>query len=264
MPRFAAALVILLATTFAAAAQTPPPEVLKDLAPTGKLRAAINFGNGVLAQRGPNGEARGVSVELAHALAKRLGVPVELVELQAAGKSFAAVAGGSADIAFIAIEPVRASEIEFSPPYVLIEGTYMVRKDSLLKDVDDVDKPGIKIGVGLASVYDLYLTRTLKHATLVRAKIGGAAAGIGPFLEQNLDAAAGVREPLDDYAKDHSDMRVMTGRFEEIRQAMGTQKGRKAGAAFVRAFVEEMKASGFVADALKRSGQTAPVAPPES
>jgi polar amino acid transport system substrate-binding protein len=265
MPKLAAAFVVLLATTFTAFAQTPPsPEVLKELAPTGTLRAAINFGNGVLAQKGPNGEARGVSVDLAHALAKRLGVPVELVELQAAGKSFAAVANGSADVAFIAIEPARSAEIEFSPPYVLIEGTYMVRKDSPLKDVDDVDRLGIKIGVGLASVYDLYLTRTLKNATLVRAKIGGAAAGIIPFIEEKLDAAAGVREPLDDYVKTHPDMRVMKGRFQEIRQAMGTQKGHNAGAAFVRTFIEEMKANGFVADALKRSGQTAPVAPPES
>jgi len=136
-----------------------------------------------------------------------------------------------------------------------------VRKDSPLKDVDDVDRPGIRIGVGLASVYDLYLTRTLKHATLVRAKVGGAAAGIPVFLDQHLDAAAGVREPLDAYAKEHPDMRVMPGAFEQIGQAMGTVKGRAAGAAYVRAFIEDMKANGMVADALKRSGQKAPVAP---
>jgi polar amino acid transport system substrate-binding protein len=139
----------------------------------------------------------------------------------------------------------------------------MVRKDSPLKDVADVDKPGIKIGVGLASVYDLYLTRTLKHATLVRAKVGGAAAGIPVFLEQHLDAAAGVRNPLDDYAKEHPEMRVMAGSFQQIRQAMGTPKGRPAGLAYLRAFIEEMKQNGFVADALKRSNQVAVVAPPE-
>jgi polar amino acid transport system substrate-binding protein len=254
---------ILLAASFTAGAQAPSPEVLKDLAPTGKVRAAINFGNGVLAQKGPNGEPRGVSVDLANALGKRLGVPVELIHLQAAGKSFEALAAGTADVGFIAIEPARAAEMDFTPPYVLIEGTYMVRKDSPLKDVNDIDKPGIKIGVGLASVYDLYLTRTLKHAELVRAKVGGAAAGIPVFLEQNLDAAAGVRQPLDDYAKDHPDMRVMKGAFEEIRQAMGTPKGRPAGLAYLRKFIEEMKASGFVADSLKRSGQIAPVAPAE-
>jgi len=190
-------------------------------------------------------------------------VPLEYVKYEAAGKVFEALAKGEVDVGFIAIEPKRAAEVTFSPPYVLIQGTYLVRQDSPLKDVEDVDKPGITIGVGLASVYDLYLTRTLKHATLVRAKVGGAAAGIPVFLEQKLDAAAGVREPLDDYAKAHPGFRVMPGAFEQIRQAMGTQKEKPAGAAYVRAFVEEMKANGFVADALKRSGQTAPVAPAE-
>jgi polar amino acid transport system substrate-binding protein len=261
MTRLFAACLILLATSFAASAQTPSAAVLKDLAPTGKLRAGINFGNPVLAQRGPNGEPRGVSAELAAELAKHLGVPLEYVSFEAAGKSFAALAAGTTDVGFFAIEPVRAAEVEFSAPYVMIQGTYMVRQDSPLKDVDDVDKPGIKIGVGLASVYDLYLTRTLKHATLVRAKVGGAAAGIPVFIDQKLDAAAGVREPLDAYAKAHPEMRVMPGAFEQIGQAMGTAKGKSAGAAYVRAFVEQMKANGFVADALKRSGQTAPVAP---
>ncbi|HTT48604.1 MAG TPA: transporter substrate-binding domain-containing protein [Pseudolabrys sp.] len=262
MRAFICAAAMLCAGAFPALAQTAPsPAALTDLAPTGRLRAAINFGNPVLAQKGPNGEPRGVSAELAAALAKRLGVPLDYVTFEAAGKVFAALAKSEIDVGFIAIEPARAAEVTFSPPYVLIEGTYLVRKDSPLKDVGDVDQPGIRIAVGLASVYDLYLTRTLKHATLVRAKVGGAAAGIPVFLEQKLDAAAGVREPLDAYAKEHPEMRVMKGAFEQIRQAMGTQKDKPAGAAYVRAFVEEMKANGFVADALKRSGQTAPVAP---
>jgi len=263
MRRCLAAIVFAFTVVASAAAQTPSAAALKDLAPTGRLRAAINFGNGVLAQKGPNGEPRGVSAELAKALAKKLGVPLDDVKFEAAGKVFAALAKGEVDVGFIAIEPKRAAEVTFSPPYVLIEGTYLVRQDSPLKDVDDVDKPGIKIAVGLASVYDLYLTRTLKHASLVRAKVGGAAAGIPVFLEQKLDAAAGVREPLDDYVKTHPDFRVMKGAFEQIGQAMATQKDKPAGAAYVRAFIEEMKANGFVADALKRSGQTAPVAPPE-
>jgi polar amino acid transport system substrate-binding protein len=260
--RFLLAAATFIAATSLAQAQTPP-DALKDLAPTGKLRAAINFGNGVLAQKGPNGEPQGVSADLAAALAKKLGVPLEYVRFEAAGKAFAALAKGDVDVAFVAIEPARATDITFSPPYVLIEGTYLVRQDSPLKDVGDVDKDGIKIGVGLASVYDLFLTRTLKHATLVRAKVGGAGAGIPVFLEQKLDAAAGVREPLDAYVKEHPEFRVMKGTFEEIRQAMATQKDKPAGAAYVRAFVEEQKANGFVAASLKRSGQTAPVAPPE-
>ena len=265
MAKLFTAITILLATAFPLFAQSAPPaDVLKDLAPTGKLRAAINFGNGVLAQKGPNGEPQGVTPELAAALAKRLGVPVEFVIYTAAGKVFAGAKENAWDIGFIAIEPVRAAEVEFSPPYLLIEGTYLVRKDSPLQDVADVDKSGIKIGVGLGSVYDLYLTRTLKYATLVRAPKGGAAGGIGPFIDEHLDAAAGVREPLDAYAKSHPEVRVMAGRFEEIRQAIGTPKGRTAGAAYLRAFVEEMKANGFISDALQRSGQTASVAPPAS
>jgi polar amino acid transport system substrate-binding protein len=263
MTKLLCAVAILLATTGALFAQgAPSPDVLKDLAPSGKLRAALNFGNGVLVQKGPNGEPRGVTPELAAALAKRLGAPLEFVIYTAAGKVFAAAGQNAWDIAFIAIEPVRAAEVEFTAPYLLIEGTYMVRKESPLKDVADVDAPGMRIGVGLGSVYDLYLTRTLKNATLVRNPKGGATGGVEPFVDDKLDAAAGVREPLDAYAKEHPEMRVMAGRFEEIAQAMATPKGRTAGAAYLRGFVEDMKASGFVADALKRSGQTAPVAPP--
>jgi polar amino acid transport system substrate-binding protein len=256
-PLSAAAAIVAatLAGTFAAAAQpAPSPAVLKELAPTGKLRAAINYGNTVLAQKGPNGEPRGVSVDLAAALAKRLGVPVEYVPFQAAGKSFEAVANGAVDVGYIAIDPVRAAQADFTAPYAIIEGTYMVPKDSALKDVGDVDKPGVRIGIGLASVYDLYLTRELKHATLVRAKVGGASAGIPVFVDGKLEAAAGVRQALDAYAKDHPEVRVMKGSFQQIRQAMTIPKGRPAGLAYLKAFVEEMKASGFVAASLKASG----------
>jgi polar amino acid transport system substrate-binding protein len=257
------ALLVVFATSGVAGAQTAPPDVIKELAPTGKLRAAMNFGNPVLVQKGANGEPLGVTPELATALAKRLGVPVEFVIYPSAGKTFDGAKENAWDIGFIAIEPARATEVDFTPPYLLIQGTYLVAKDAPFKNVADVDTPGRKIGVGLGSVYDLYLTRTLKNAVLVRNPKGGAAGGIEPFLDQHLDAAAGVREPLDAYAKDHSDTRVMPDAFEEIQQAIGTPKGRAApGLAYLRQFVEEMKANGFVADALKRSGQTAPVAPP--
>jgi polar amino acid transport system substrate-binding protein len=266
MARILAVFIVLFAATVRVLAQgAPSPEVIKDLAPTGKLRAAINFGNGVLVQKGPNGEPVGVTPELAAALAKRLGVPLDFVIYTSAGRTFDGAKTNDWDIGFIAIEPVRAAEVDFTAPYLLIEGTYLVRRESPLKDVGDVDAPRIRIGVGLGSVYDLYLTRTLKNATLVREPKGGAAGGIEPFVAQHLDAAAGVREPLDAYAKEHPDTRVMPGRFEEIRQAIATPKGRgAAGLSYLRAFVEEMKANGFVADALKRSGQTAPVAPPAS
>lgn len=238
---------------------TASPEIVKDLAPTGKLRVAINLGNIVLAQTDPaTGAPKGVTVDLAGELAKRLERPVEFQTFDAAGKSFEALKAGKVDIVFLAIEPVRANEIAFTAPYVLIEGVYMVPKNSPLKTVADVDRAGIKIGVNKASAYDLFLTRTLKHAELVRSENG-----VELFVEQKLDAAGGVKQPLVAYAKAHPDVRIMDGRFMEIQQAMGTPKGREAGSRYLRAFVEEMKANGFVADALKRSQQfDAAVAPP--
>ena len=191
-------------------------------------------------------------------------MPLDYVKFEAAGKVFEALAKGDVDVGFIAIEPKRAAAGRLHPALRPDPGHLHGAQGFAAQGRRDVDKPGIRIAVGLASVYDLYLTRTLKHATLVRAKVGGAAAGIPVFLEQKLEVAAGVREALDAYAKDHPDMRVMTGAFEEIRQAMGTQKVKPAGAAYVHAFVEAMKANGMVADALKRSGQSAPVAPKEN
>jgi polar amino acid transport system substrate-binding protein len=240
---------------------------MNQLAPTGKLRAAINLGNGVLAQKDEaTGQPKGITPDLARELARRLGVPVEFITYDAAGKVFDAAGKGEWDIGFVAIEPVRAAVIEFTAPYVIIEGTYMVHKDSPLKVIADVDRPGVRIAVGPKSAYDLYLTRTVKNATIVRAATGGGSAMIEMFIKDKLEVAAGVKQPLLAYAKDHPDMRVMDGHFQEIQQAMGIPKksgvDQAAGAAYLRAFVEEMKASGFVAEALRRSGQTATVAPP--
>lgn len=264
MTRLVAAALSLFALTGVAFAESPPADVLKDLAPTGKVRAAINLGNGVLAQKDEKtGEPKGITVDLARELGKRLGVPVELVIFQAAGKVFEAGRDGRWDVAFIAIEPVRAAEIEFTAPYLIIDGTYMVPAGSPLKTIADVDRAGVRISVGPGSAYDLYLTRTLKNATLVRASVGGGSALIDQFVKDKLEAAAGVRQPLEDYARTHPEVVVMKDKFMEIRQAMGTPKGRLAGAKYLRTFVEDMKASGFVAEALKRSNQYATVAPPE-
>src|SRR5215470_10149524 len=263
--KLACSLLFVVSGAFAAHAQgAAPPEVLKELAPTGKLRAAINLGNAVLAQKGADGALKGVSVDLSRELARRAGVPIELVPFEAAGKVFEAMKAGNVDLAFIAIEPVRAAEIEFSPPYVLIEGGYMVPKDSPLKAVEDVDRAGIRIAVGLNSAYDLFLTRTIKNAQVVRAHTGGGSAMIEMFLADKLDVVAGVKPVLVTYASTNPDMRVMDGRFMVIQQSMGVPKGRLAAARYVRSFVEDVKASGFVADGLKRSNQTdASVAPPE-
>jgi polar amino acid transport system substrate-binding protein len=235
------------------------PDVVKDLAPTGTLRASINLGNIVLAQGTP-GNPSGVTPELARELAKRLGVPSALTCFDAAGKAFEALKAGKVDIVFLAIEPVRAAEVEFTAPYVIIEGCYAVLRGSPLKSPDEVDKPGIRIGVNVNSAYDLFLTRSLKHATLVRSEDGAAT-----FLKEKLEAAGGVKQALQKFIAANPGVRLIEPRFMEIRQAMGTAKGRIAGAAYLRSFIEEMKANGFVADALKRSGQhDAAVAPAET
>jgi len=259
---FALASSFLFSLVTGVMAQNVPPNVVKELAPNGKLRAAINFGNIVLAQRDPAGGApRGVSGELARELAKRLGVPIEYVTFDAAGKVFEALKAGAWDVAFMAIDPVRGAEISFTGPYVVIEGAYLVPAGSPLQTNEDVDREGVRIAVARGSAYDLYLTRAIKKATLVRESSGPEALEL--FRKDKLEAAAGVKQPIVLYAKDHPDTRVIPGRFMVIEQAMGTPKGRDAGVHYLREFVEEMKASGFVANALKASNQPdAAVAPP--
>jgi polar amino acid transport system substrate-binding protein len=231
-----------------------PADAVRQLAPTGKLRAAINFGNPVLVQKDPaSGEPRGVTVDLARELAQRLDVPIELVTFDAAGKVFDALGVAAWDVAFLAIEPARAAQIDFTAPYVVIEGTYLVRVNSPLRAIGDFDREGVRIAVGNKSAYDLYLTRTLKRATLVR--VPTSAAAIELIRKDDIEAAAGIRQPLVKFAAANPGHRVIDGRFMAIEQAMGTPKGRPAGARFLREFVEEMKASGFVARALAHSGQ---------
>ncbi len=235
---------------------TVSPDVVKSLAPTGTLRVAINLGNPVLAQGTPEA-LRGVTVDLAHELGRRLGVPVQLHPVPAAGKTFEALTAGRLDVVFIAIEPVRAAEIDFTPPYVLIEGVYMVPKESALRSVAEVDRPGVRIGVNKGSAYDLFLSRTLKAATLVRGE-----SGVELFVKEKLEAAAGVKQPMVAYAAAHPSVHIIEERFMEIRQAMGTPKGRDAGARYLSGFIEELKASGFVAEALRRSNQLDAVVAP--
>ena len=248
--------------TTGAMAENAPSNVVKELAPSGKLRAAINFGNTVLAQRDPaGGVPRGVSGELARELGKRLGVPVEYVTFDAAGKVFDALKAGAWDVAFMAIDPVRSEGIEFTGPYVVIEGAYAVPSNSPLQTNEDVDRDGVRIAVARGSAYDLYLTRAIKQAKLVREPSGPEA--LAMFRKDRLEVAAGEKQPIVAFVKANADMRVIPGRFMVIEQAMGTPRGRDAGVRYLREFVEEMKASGFVANALKASGQgDAAVAPP--
>lgn len=236
-----------------------PASVTADLAPTGVLRASVNLGNPVLAQGTPADPA-GVTVDLAREIGARLGVPVELLCFDAARKSYEAIAGGSADICFLAIEPAREAEVAFTAPYAVIEGVYAVPVGSDLVSAADVDRAGVRIGVKQGSAYDLFLTRTLRHATVVRGT-----EGVEVFREQGLEAAAGIRQPLTEYVTGRpGEVRLIEDRFMEIRQAVGTTRDRAPGTVrFLRDLVEELKADGFVADALRRSHRPGTlVAPP--
>jgi polar amino acid transport system substrate-binding protein len=232
-------------------------ELVKDLAPTGVLRASVNLGNPVLAQGTPDAPA-GVTVDIATEIAARLGIPVQFACFDAARKSFEALTSGQADLCFMAVEPKRAAQVAFSAPYTLIEGVYVVRSDSPLRAAAEADAEGIRIGVKEGSAYDLFLTRTLKHAEIVRG-----AEGTAVFESQALEAGAGIREPVTAFAAATPGYRLLDGRFMEIPQAVGIAKSKlPATARFVHDTVEDLKRSGFIANSLARSGQTAPVAPP--
>jgi polar amino acid transport system substrate-binding protein len=237
-------------------------ELRKEFAPEGVLRAGINLGNPVIAQPGADGgEPRGVAAALARELARRLGVAAKFVTFPTAGEMADAVTRGAWDLAFLAIDPARAAAIEFSPAYVHIEGTYMVRENSSFRNVGAVDRPGVRIAVGLKTAYDLYLTRHIRNAELVRAP--SSAAAIRQFLDEKLDVVAGVRQPLVAACASNKALRVMADSFMVIKQAAGVPNARREAARYLSAFIEEVKASGFVARALGESGvHDVSVAPP--
>jgi polar amino acid transport system substrate-binding protein len=238
----------------------PSPALVREFAPSGSLRAAINLGNPILANKDSAGQPYGVSVDLARELGKRLGVPVELVPFTAAGKVVEAVKAAQVDIAFVAIDPVRGGDMAQTPAYVQIEGAYMVPNASPIKTNAEVDRAGHRVVVGINSAYDLYLTREITAATLVRA--ASSPAVLDTMVAQKLEVAAGVKQQLQMDAKRIPGMRLLDGRFMVIHQAMGLPKGRDAAHVYLSAFVQEMKASGFVAQALARhSIEGAAVAP---
>ncbi|MGW0117669.1 transporter substrate-binding domain-containing protein [Streptomyces sp. NPDC003327] len=229
---------------------TTTAAIAADLAPTGTLRASVNLGNPVLAQ-GTTEAPTGITVDLAREIGERLGLPVEFLCFDAARKSYEAMARGRADLCFLAVDPAREKDVAFTEPYVVIEGVYVVPRASGLVTVADVDAPGVRIGVKQGSAYDLFLSRELAHARVVRG-----AEGVDVFREEGLEAGAGIRQPMVAYVAAHDDVRLIDGRFMEIRQAVGTTVARTPQTvAFLRSVVAELKANGFVTDALRRSGQ---------
>jgi polar amino acid transport system substrate-binding protein len=234
---------------------TPQPSksALAELAPSGTLRVGLNYQNFLLVGKdGPDGEPRGIAPDLAREIARRLGVPISYTRYDAAGKLAEGVRAGEWDVAFLAVEPARASEIAFSGAYLEIEATYLVPEGSPIRSLADVDRKGVRIAASAKSAYDLYLTRTLKHAELVRTQ--GIDASFKLFVDEKLDALSGLKPRLLADQQKLPGSRVLDGRFTAIQQAIGTPKGREHGAQFLREFAEDIKASGIVAQAIERFG----------
>ncbi|GEN24352.1 ABC transporter substrate-binding protein [Halomonas cupida] len=230
----------------------------RQLTTDNRLRAAINLGNPVLAQRKDNGELGGVSVTLAQHLAELLQVEIEFVVHDAAGKVVAARDSNQWDLAFLARDPLRAETIAFTSPYVIIEGTYLVAQDAPFQTVSELDAKGVDIAVGQGAAYDLYLSRTLQYASIVRAPTSADA--VHWKVERQLDAAAGVRQPLEHYCADHPGYRVLPGSFTRIEQAMAVPSDHADAIAPLERFLQEARQSGLIHEALQHSGQNPAIA----
>ena len=230
------------------------PAAKAELTPTGKLRVGINFGNELLTDRSTKGSAepRGIALDLARELAQRLGVPVEFHGYDSAAATADSVRTGVWDVAFLGAEPQRANVMTFSAPYLEIEATYLVQPGSPLRAVADVDREGNRIAITAKSAYDLYLSRTLKHAKLVREQNADAALAV--FVRDKLEALASLKPRLVGDAKKIPGARILDGRFTAVQQAVCTPKGRDAGANYLREFVEDVKATGLVARLIEKNG----------
>jgi polar amino acid transport system substrate-binding protein len=264
MFRFASGVVAVAITGIGAYAQSVTPAVKTELAPSGTLRAGINYNNPLLARRdATTGELSGIAVDLSRELARRVGVPLEVVPYDAAGRLAEGARTKAWDIGYLAIDPNRAKDIDFTAAYIELEGTYLVPAGSPLQKLEDVDRPGVRIAVTSGSAYDLFLSRDLKQAQLVRAAT--TPQSFDMMVAQKLDAVAAVRTALVPVTREIPGSRVLSGRFMTIPQAAGIPRGRPAAARYVRQFIEDVKASGFVAKALARHGlkaDDAVVAPP--
>jgi polar amino acid transport system substrate-binding protein len=238
------------------------PAVRSELAPSGKMRIGLNHGNFLLVTPGSSAtEPRGVAPDIGRELGRRVGVPVEFIKFDTAGKLGDGVKSGVWDVAFLGAEPRRAVEIAFTAAYLEIPSTYIVPDGSPIRSVDEVDREGVRIAVTEQSAYGLYLARSVKHARLVLTK--SVEAAVEAFVNDRLEALAGLRPALLTDAKKLPGARVLDGQFTAVQQAVGTPKSREAAARYLRAFVEDVKASGLVAQAISRHAvQGVSVAPP--
>ena len=227
------------------------PAVRSELAPTGKLRVGLNMSNFLLtATDAATGRPKGLAADMGMELGRRLGVPVELVPFPNPGAVADAAKTGVWDVGFIGAEPQRATEIDFTAAYVEIEATYLVPPGSPITAIPDVDRPGIRIAISDRSAYDLYLTRHLKHAELIRARGDDV---FKRFLSDKLDAMAGLRPGLVKNQEKLPGSRILDGNFTAVQQAAGAPKGRPAGAKYLREFIEDAKASGLVAKLIEKN-----------
>jgi polar amino acid transport system substrate-binding protein len=248
--------IILAALVLIASCATPPhitPAALADLAPMGKLRAGINYGNPLFATRdAKTGEGSGIAVDLARELGRHMGVPVELVGYNSGGQLTAGLAAGGWDVAVLAFEQARAKEIDYSAPFAETDATYLVQANSRLRTAADVDQKGVRIAVSSNGGNDLFLTRTLKNATLVRSSSPEGAFKM--FMADKLDAYANLKPALLDFSDQLPGSRVVEGRYTVIGYAAGVPKSREAGAKYLNEFIEHAKASGLIARLIEKSG----------
>ena len=253
---------VLFVLTSGAMATEITPAVRSEIAPSGKLRVGLNHGNFLLVTPGSSAtEPRGVAPDVARELGRRVGVPVEFIKFDTAGKLGDGAKSGAWDVAFLGAEPQRAAEIAFTAAYLEIPSTYLVPAGSPIRSVAEVDREGVRIAVADQSAYGLYLARTIKHAKLVMTQ--GLDSSFDVFVSQKLEALAGLKPRLLTDVQKLPGARILDGQFTAVQQAIGTPKKREASARFLRAFVEDVKASGLVAEAISRNGaQGVSVAPP--
>ena len=230
------------------------PTILSSLAPTGILRVGINLGNPILANENQNThELHGITIDIAQEIGKRIQLPVKLIPFKTAGATVDGVKSGDIDLVFVAIDPVRGADISYTPAYIQIEGAYMVKDNSPIKSNEEVDANGNEIVVGKGSAYDLYLSREILHATLLRAVSSQAV--IDDFMSGKGNVAAGVKQQLESDAKRYEGLRMLPGRFMVINQAIGIPKSRphyENTTAYLSELIAELKHSGFVAASMHK------------